>query len=492
MSTLTILENGKSADLSFANGENLLSFLRTHGYFVDAPCGGNGTCGKCRVLMRVGKTEQTVLACQTVLTQDCIATLPHRSSDLSWNDSAGTLHFVPGRTGLGAAIDLGTTTVAVKLYDLADGAHLGTETAWNVQKAFGADVIARIGCCIERADGLALLGDAIRGQIHELLQTLCRKSGRFFGEITEIFLAGNTVMQHIFADLSPASIASAPFTPLSLFDSGTPYVFDGIPVYLSPCVAGYVGGDITTGLLSTKLHERKGKSLFIDVGTNGEMALGGRDGFVCCAVASGPAFEGAGIECGMSASFGAIHRVELTCDGLTYEVLGGGEAEGICGSGLLDLVACLLDLGYLDESGCLAEDECGEAVFRLSEKVYITQKDVRQLQLAKAAVAAGIQRLMRSERVTFGDIDALYLAGGFGNRLRPESAVRIGMLPREIEIVPCGNSALSGAETALLDPAARNTLREIKANCRYLELSSDAAFNDLFIEEMSFPEEDIP
>ena len=257
-------------------------------------------------------------------------------------------------------------------------------------------------------------------------------------------------------------------------------------------MAGYVGGDITAGLLSTGLHEKAGKSLFIDVGTNGEMALGGRDGFVCCAVASGPAFEGAGIERGMSASFGAIHRVELTDGGLTYEVLGGGEAEGICGSGLLDLVACLLELGYLDESGCLAEDEHGEAVFYLTEKVYITQKDVRQLQLAKAAVAAGIKRLMQSEHATFSDIDALYLAGGFGNRLRPESAVRIGMLPRELLAVPCGNSALAGAEAALLNPAARETLREIQANCRYLELSSDAAFNDLFIEEMSFPEEDIP
>ena len=489
MSTLTILENGRMTDLSFSKGENLLAFLRTHGYFVDAPCGGNGTCGKCKVFLRVGETEKAVLACQTVLTQGCTVTLPRRAADLSWNDSAGARTFAPNRTGLGAAVDLGTTTVAVKLYDLADGAYLGTETAWNVQKAFGADVISRIGCCIERSDGLALLGDAVRGQIREMLQALCKKSGRFYGEILEIFLAGNTVMQHIFADLSPASIASAPFTPLSLFVGNAPYDFDGIPVYLSPCVAGYVGGDITAGLLSTKLHEKKGKSLFLDVGTNGEMALGGQDGFVCCAVASGPAFEGAGIECGMNASFGAIHKVELTDGGLTYEVLGGGEAEGICGSGLLDLVACLLDLGYLDESGCLAEDEHGEAVFYLTDKVYITQKDVRQLQLAKAAVAAGIQRLMHSEHVTFADIDALYLAGGFGNRLNPASAVRIGMLPRELLTVPCGNSALAGAEAALLDPAARDTLREIKAKCRYLELSSDAAFNDLFIEEMSFPEE---
>lgn len=489
MSTLTILENGKKTDLSFTKGENLLAFLRTHGYFVDAPCGGNGTCGKCNVLLHIGDTEQVVSACQTVLTQNCTVTLRRRESDLSWNDSAGAITFAPGRTGLGAAIDLGTTTVAVKLYSLTDGSYLGIETAWNVQKAFGADVIARIGCCIERADALALLGDAVRGQIRELLQTLCRKSGHFYGEIAEIFLAGNTVMQHIFAGLSPASIASAPFKPLSLFDSGEPHDFGGIPVYLSPCVAGYCGGDITAGLLSTKLHKKKGRSLFLDVGTNGEMALGGQDGFVCCAVASGPAFEGAGIECGMSASFGAIHRVELTGGGLTYEVLGGGEAEGICGSGLLDLIACLLDLGYLDESGCLTEDEHGEAVFRLSSKVYITQKDVRQLQLAKAAVAAGIRRLMQSENVTFSDIDALYLAGGFGNRLRPESAVHIGMLPRELVTVPCGNSALAGAEMALLDTAARDTLRKIKKNCRYLELSSDAAFNDLFIEEMSFPED---
>ena len=171
-------------------------------------------------------------------------------------------------------------------------------------------------------------------------------------------------------------------------------------------------------------------------------------------------------------------------------MLGGGEAQGLCGSGLLDLVACLLDLGYIDESGCLCEDENGEAVFHLTDEVYLAQRDIRQLQLAKAAVAAGIRLLLREQDLAFDDLDALYLAGGFGNRLRVESAVRIGMLPRELSgrTSPVGNAALAGAQQALLAPDSRKTLRAIKDNCRYVELSTAPDFNDTFVEEMTFPE----
>ena len=220
------------------------------------------------------------------------------------------------------------------------------------------------------------------------------------------------------------------------------------------------------------------------------MALGGADGFTACAVASGPAFEGAEISCGMPAADGAIYAVERTAEGLQYSVLGGGEAKGLCGSGLLDLAACLLELGYIDESGCLAEAENGEAVFFLTDRVYLTQRDVRQLQLAKAAVAAGMRLLLRGQRLGWDDLDALYLAGGFGNRLRVESAIRIGMLPRALadRIVPVGNAGLAGAAQALLCPDARETLRAIGRSCRYLELSASPEFNDAFVEEMSFPE----
>lgn len=486
MSTITIYDNGGKNTLTFAEGTNLLDFLRTAGYSVAAPCGGNGKCGKCRV--RLG--DETVCACQTVLTGDCIVRLEHSDAEIAWNRTTEEHGVSGGRAGLGAAIDLGTTTVAVSLFDLANGRRIGALSRWNAQKAYGADVISRIAYCMENEKGLAVLSELIRKQILEILHELCDNNHAVFSDIKELFLAGNTVMQHIFAGISPNSIAAAPFTPQSLFDGDMEDSLDGMALRYAPCVAGYVGGDITAGLLSSGLNERQGKALFIDVGTNGEMALGDEEGFAACAVASGPAFEGAGIACGMPAQTGAIYKAELTQNGIRYEVIGSGEALGICGSGLLDIVACLLELGVIDETGALEEDENGDAVFHITETVYIDQRDIRQLQLAKAAVAAGIRRLMQSENVAYDEVSALYLAGGFGNRLRPESAVKIGMLPGELlgRIRPLGNTSLSGAEAALLDERKRESLKEIQAKCRYIELSADSAFNEVFIEEMLFPQ----
>ena len=264
----------------------------------------------------------------------------------------------------------------------------------------------------------------------------------------------------------------------------------GIPVYLSPCIAGYVGGDITAGILAAGIDMAEETALFIDVGTNGEIVLGNRDGLYCCAVACGPAFEGAGISCGMPASDGAICSVETDGETLSYRVVGGGDATGICGSGLLDLAACLLELGYMDESGYL-EDDGGENSFSVTHRVTLTQRDVRQLQLAKAAVRAGIERLTETAGIAIDSISRVYLSGGFGTRLRPESAVRIGMLP-EIEperITALGNTSLTGAAMALLDPSLRGRIQEIKGKCSYLELSSDARFNDLYVDAMSFTEQ---
>ena len=490
MSTLVVQKSHKKSVIAFTPGANLLELLQKNGYAVTAPCGGHGRCGKCRVELTENGITKTVLACKTFPHTDCLVTLPEEYGDLSWNDAALPTGRTEGRAGHGAAVDLGTTTVAVSLYRLSDHSVLGHASQWNAQRCCGADVITRIDYCMKNADGLARLCQMIRSQIKEMLTALCRENHMDYHDLTEIVVAGNTVMQHIFANLSPINMAAAPFTPLSLFDDDAAWELYGVPVYLAPCMAGYVGGDITAGLLHAGLYERSGKSLFIDVGTNGEMVLGGRDGFLACAVASGPAFEGAEISCGMPADRGAVYSVTLTEDGLAYQVLGGGEARGLCGSGLLDLVACLLELGYIDESGRLAEEENGEAVFRLTDNVFLTQRDVRQFQLAKAAIAAGIRLVLRRENLKCEDLDMLYLAGGFGNRLRVESAIKIGMLPRALadRILPVGNAALAGAQQALLEPDVRQTLRSIQKNCRYIELSTAPDFNDIFVEEMTFPE----
>ncbi len=405
-----------------------------------------------------------------------------------------------GRDGLGAAVDLGTTTVALELLDLCDGRSLGLKAAWNAQAAYGADVITRAQFCQEHPEGTAMLCRVIREQ----LRAMIRELGQEEAALREIFLAGNTIMQHLAAGLDPSPIARAPFTPQTLFDDPA----QPGPLLYSPCVAGYVGGDITAGLLASGLDRKEGLSLFLDIGTNGEMALGGKDGFLCCAVASGPAFEGAGIRCGMAGTEGAVSHVRWDNGALRLEVIGGGRAKGICGSGLVDLAALLCQKGLISASGLLlgpeeapegyagflGEDENGNGIFYLTEdrSVYLTARDVRQLQLAKAAVAAGIRVLLKKSGVAPADLEALYIAGGFGNYMDVHSAAAIGMIPQELagKSIPLGNSSLAGARMALLDPAQRERLLRIQRACRYIELSGDADFNEEYPEQMYFYEED--
>lgn len=486
-----------------------MELLRKNGYELRAPCGGKGLCGKCLVTLVKDGREEKVLACRTKVDADCTVILPasFQGGEIL-SDTAETDFYLTPRTGYGAAVDIGTTTVAMKLFELSSGQELGSSTAWNAQGSFGADVLSRSQYTMENPEGLEHLSKLIRDQIFDMLRKLCAKCGVYYDEVTEVFVAGNTIMQHIFAALSPASIAVAPFTPLSLFDEGDALSIDGKSVYLAPCVAGYVGGDITAGLLASDIAQKHEKALFLDVGTNGEMALGGKDGFVSCAVACGPAFEGAGISCGMASTPGAISHVDFIDGEFRFTVIGGAEPRGICGSGLIDLMAVLLRLGLVDESGLLLppdeapegferwldEDENGNGLLFLTDddSVYFTAADVRQLQLAKAAVAAGISVLMRSTETNFDEIEALYLAGGFGTHMKAESAVSMGMMPRALlgKIVSVGNSSLAGAQQALLSTVRRQKLRDIQKTCGYLELSGNALFNEKYPAHMSFDEEE--
>ena len=357
MSSVRVIRAGKTEEFSAKSDESLLEVLRRNGVAVTAPCGGNGTCGKCRVTVRTEDGEASVLACRTLVEGGCTVLLETAEGGVICADGEAVPLQADGRSGLGAAVDLGTTTVAVKLFDLSDGTGIGSRSAWNAQAPYGGDVITRCQFCMERSAGLDTLKTLVQKQISELISGICADTGRDICEVKEIFLAGNTVMQHILWGLSPAGIAVAPFRPESLFDDGTHMHLDGMTLRCAPCVAGYVGGDITAGLLASGLHKTGGRSLFLDVGTNGEMALGGADGFLSCAVASGPAFEGAGITCGMASTAGSINHVRWNGREPELDVIGGGTPKGICGSGLLDLLAMLLDLGLVDESGYLLPPE---------------------------------------------------------------------------------------------------------------------------------------
>lgn len=290
MSSIHIEQNGVTRTLSVPADETLLSALRRAGYSIPAACGGKGRCGKCRVPVN-GVPR---LACRVYPADGDTVTLPESAGGAILTRTLPMPACQPGRTGCAAAVDLGTTTVVARLYDLASGAELATESGWNTQAPYGADVISRIQYTLEQPDGLQELSQRSREQVWALIGRALARCGRAADTLREITLVGNTVMQHLFAGYSVRSIAAAPFQPETLFDASEAGSLHGVPVRFAPCVAGYVGGDITAGLLAAGLAELPGEHLFLDIGTNGEMALGGRGGFTCCAVASGPAFEGRG------------------------------------------------------------------------------------------------------------------------------------------------------------------------------------------------------
>ena len=509
MRIVRIVSDRRESIVTADEAENLLRVLQREGFQVAAPCGGSGTCGKCLVDVVTGKGTEQRRACRTTLEDVLTVSLREESGGVIQETAAGAPEkYDSGREGYGAAVDLGTTTIVVRLFRLSDGEELGTKSAWSDQRRFGADVITRTQYTMEHENGLKELTELVRSQILSLLGELCRDAEIPLTEIKEIFLAGNTVMQHLFAGLSPAGIAVAPFRPETLFDDGREDLLRGIPIRYTPCVAGYVGGDITAGILAGGLRRKKGNRFFLDIGTNGEMALGGEDGFLCCAVASGPAFEGAGISCGMAGTDGAVSAVRWENGRLELDVIGGGTPKGICGSGLLDLLAILLREGVVDGFGRLLppdevpeewrpllredENENGELWLLPDGSLRFLASDVRQLQLAKAAVAAGIAVLLKSAGISAGDVEEVCIAGGFGSRLDPQSAITMGMLPEEWNgrITPLGDTALLGASMALLSREDREELLSVKESCRYLELSGNADFNRLFPEKMLFCEED--
>ncbi len=498
---VTIQSSRRKTVTSAEDGEQILELLKREGFYVPAACGGRGACGKCTVTVITASKKRRTLACMSKITEDCCIITDELSGGAILTDIMNIFRRPKSKKNLAAAIDLGTTTVVAVLVDLSDGSVLGIASDWNAQAAYGADVISRAQFCGEHPDGLKTMKTVIRNQTDELLARLGTKKE----ELKKIFIAGNTIMQHIYAGLDPLPIARAPFTPQAYFTGDEPKE-DGIAY--APCVAGYVGGDITAGLMASGLFEREEKSLYLDIGTNGEMALGGAEGFLCCAVASGPAFEGAGISCGMPAVDGAVCHVTWDGKSFVYDVIGEVRARGICGSGLIDLLGVLCELKIVSGAGrllgpddvpaeyrkYLSADENGNGVFYLTDdkSVFLTAHDVRQLQLAKAAVAAGIQVLLKKSGEDISEIDRLYLSGGFGNYMDPESAAKIGMIPKELtgHISLLGNASLSGARMALTVSGAGEKLRKLRDACRYIELSGDADFNEEFTEQMFFYEED--
>lgn len=514
--------------------KTVLEALRAEGVELAAPCGGAGTCGKCRVAVkRSGETAaldgadapdgsaasngEEVLACQTAAEAGMEVFWEESETDLADMDvsmsgvGCACVHGTDDEDGLGLSYDIGTTTIVCRLVDLSSGNALADAGMANPQRAFGADVISRISAAM--AGHLDELADAVNDAICSLAFEVLADAGRSPEEVARIALCGNTVMEHLAGGIDPAPIGTTPFTPperfgrmwpLSAFGGGSWRVRDA---FFAPCVAGYVGGDITADIAAGALVGCDDPVLLVDLGTNGEMALGSKTGVITCATAAGPVFEGANIRFGMPAYPGAISRVRLAGGQLEVATVADAPVKGICGTGLIDAVALLLDHGIVDESGLLLEaDEVegdvpealkerlsaceGMPAFWITPHVAVTQRDVRNIQLAKAAIRAGILTLIEAAGLRARDISRMEVAGGFGCFLDVRNAARIGLLPSELIGVAraSGNLAMEGISAALVSGAVREELIAIAQGCRYVELSNSAEFNEAYLDAMEFPE----
>lgn len=507
-SKLTMITDDLQRSLVFDEGQTVLEVLQQAGIAITATCGGRGTCGKCRVLVDDEQGLEYRLACTTVAS-DGMQVFTRDPAEMVIQDlgQPALLQADADVNGYGVAIDVGTTTVVCRLYDLNSGASLATASRVNPQVVYGADVMSRIDASIS-----GKLGDMqglLLSTLRELIASLCKTAAISCDGITRIALAANTVMEHIAAGLPPDSIGVAPFTPLSLFGDDHSFADFPAPLWFAPAIYGYVGGDISAGLLAVGMDRSPHLQLLVDLGTNGEIALGDSSGILCAATAAGPVFEGAGIHFGMPALPGAIASVRAKEDGLGESgglqlgTIADAKPIGICGSGLIDVAALLLQEGIIDQGGrmldiselpphlrrfCGAENEI--KVFYLTEdrSLYVTQKDLRNLQLAKGAICAGIETLMQKGGLKPSDIHSLHIAGGFGKALDLDNAAIIGLFPIELRdrAASAGNTAIEGISAAVVSAAARVRLRQLAESCSYVELSADVLFNELFIDALGF------
>ncbi len=425
------------------------------------------------------------------------------------------LDIYPGdvrNTRYGAAVDIGTTTIVVYLVDMTNGHILGTASSYNPQVKCGDDVITRIVYATEK-NGLQELQDLAIGSINGMLTELANKNHVAHGMIDYVVAAGNTTMTHLFYGINPQYIREEPYIPVAAFFPlirGKNVGFKVDPqaiIYTMPNVASYVGGDITAGVLVSQIHKKEEVSLFIDIGTNGEIVLGNRDWLVTAACSAGPAFEGSGIKFGMRAMEGAIEEVEInpvTFD-VHYRVIGDAKPIGICGSGMIDILAEMYLCGVIDQKGNIREDLGSKRVRRgesgleyvlvwrvesaVNKEIVITEVDLDNLIRAKAAIYAGFATLLAQMNLSFGDLDRLYIAGGFGRYIDVERAITIGMLPDlpVDKFVFLGNTSIIGAYYGLMCDRIRHEAEEIAKKMTYIELSVSHSFMDEYMSALFLP-----
>lgn len=464
-------------------GTSILSAQIAAGLRPDAPCGGKGTCGKCKVLL----DGQEVPACQTSVDRDMTVWLPKvKKASILTRGIARNIR-PDGTDDYCLALDVGTTTLVAYLLDGRSGALFAQSSALNPQNQYGADVISRIQYALERDD--QALKDTIRRELSELTCEVARKSHIEPGQITAAAVVGNTAMHHLLLGIDPKPLVTPPYMPnvskAMELPAGGILPISGT-VRILPNIAGFVGGDTVGCMTAVGFDRLEELTLMIDIGTNGEMVLGDKNRRIACSTAAGPAFEGAKISCGMRGAEGAIDHVWLENGEIIYHVIGEGKAAGLCGSGLLDLIAVLLQTQIIDASGYLAG-----GVYQIEgTAVTLTQKDVREVQLAKAAIYAGIRLMARHLGIKVEQIQKVMLAGAFGNYMEPASACRIGMIPECLldRIQPIGNAAGEGAKLCALSREEFEYSKHLAEATEFLELASCPEFQDCYVDALEFEE----
>lgn len=467
MYNVTVILSGKETVIPVQPGEKLSSALTAGGFAVPHPCGGHGLCGKCSLKVN-GKSE---LSCSYTVNSDITVELENTEETVAVSAEADG-----GEADEKAflALDIGSTTLALALVS-SDGRIVATCTENNPQTAYGADVISRIEYCMKNDVGA--LQSCILSAVGEMTGRIMRENS--VEKTEKMYVAGNMTMLHIFLGVNPSPMGTAPYTPVFLGErqvTGKSLGFDGIGTVITlPGFSAFVGADISAGLYYVGRPSAGKKTLLVDLGTNSEIALMSETETVCTSAAAGPCFEGANISCGMPARRGAVSHVNPR--GI-YSVIGDCEPEGLCATGLIDLVRYLLDTGKADETGYMEDDYC------LSDDVCLTGADIRQFQLAKSAVYSAITVLLEKTGTSYTDIDRLCVAGGFSSEMNIGNAVAVGLFPAELKdkFIPVYNSSLLGTVRC----GTEGTTSVVPQESRYLDMGSLPEFSEAFMNNMLF------
>lgn len=522
------------------DGENLLAVLKKHDVFVENPCGGIGVCGKCKVWVKNGneflsemtEEEKVHLKPEEIRQGARLACFAGVCGDDGMIEldtaqkirkhrvlAAGYLpEFEPDgyENGYGVAVDIGTTTAAMSLIDLKTGTEISGASDINAQKIYGLDVLTRITYEYEHGDeGIRKLQTAIVDSMNAMLGEMCSEEIR--AQIREIVVAANCTMTHMLLGVDARTIGRSPYTPVFTKAQECMAADIGIcagketKLYCIPQVSSYIGADIVAGAYVCQLDKRKGNTLFIDIGTNGEIILASNGRMLSCSCAAGPALEGMNIRCGMRAADGAVEEITMSEDGVQLRIIGDGEPVGLCGSGILAAVREMIKNGFLKKTGALLSPETLEDTdwrkkyLRVSgengkkrevvfwsdgkQEIVVTQDDVRQVQLAKGAILSGFTVLLERAGISMDDLDQVLIAGQFGAHLPAESLVGVGILPAQVKdkLFYVGNSSKNGAYMALMSRKAKKDMEKLAEKIGYFELAETKDYERMFAECMRFP-----